>query len=177
MSEDIVYSWRGREDAESETAQIVGSHLMALAARLGRPFDAITPDDVIEDASKPDSPLRKYFEWDDKAAAVEYRRVQARFLLSSVRYRVEAGAPKRIGFVNVRVEGVGRAYVPYSLAEHSESLKRQAKEGALKGLRAWQTRYAELSDAAFYDLIGQAVGALEEELSAPVEAPQIEAAA
>lgn len=174
MSDELAFSWRGREDVDSETAQVVGAHLMRLASRLGRPFDAITTDDVVEDASSPESPLHKYFQWDDKMAAIEHRRSQARMLLGSIRYRVEPSEPRRIGFVNVRVEGVGRAYVPYSLAQHNDNLRRQARESALAGIKAWQHRYADLSDSAAYDLMGQAAAALEAELS---DVPQVQDAA
>lgn len=45
----------------------------------------ITPDAVLEDARNEDSPLHKYFEWDDTVAANAYRKDQARELIRSVR--------------------------------------------------------------------------------------------
>lgn len=44
----------------------------------------ITPEMVIEDAKKTNSPLHNYFEWDDSKAAREYRLQQARELIRSV---------------------------------------------------------------------------------------------
>lgn len=162
MSEEL-FSWRGSIE-EGESAQIVGDHLMSLASKIGRPFDAITADDVVEEARNPESPLHKYFQWDDKIAADNWRRAQARILLSSIRYRVVESEPKRIGFINVRVEGVGRAYVPMTLAEHNVKLVRQAKEGALHSLKAFQHRYSQLEGSAAYELVGQAVEAIAAEL-------------
>jgi hypothetical protein len=173
---DELYSWRGESLDDSDSARIVGEHLMALSAKLGRELGAITADDVVEDARNPSSPLHKYFQWDDKIAADNWRRAQARILLSSIRYRVSEGEPKKIGFINVRVDSVGRSYVPMNLAEHHAGLVRQAREGALHGLRAWQTRYGQLSGTIAYELIGQAADALAAELEAPPALPDSEAA-
>lgn len=167
---DEIFLWRG-DGETSETAQVVGEHVMALASRLGRPFDAITPDDVVEDARSPESPLHRYFQWDDRLAASSFRRAQARMLLSSIRYRVVEDEPRRIGFVNVRVEGVGRAYVPMTLAEHNDGLKKQALVSAVQGLRAWQHRCQQLQGTSAYALVGQAADAIEAELQ---EAAQTE---
>ena len=44
----------------------------------------LTPDALV-DANRPeDAPLHKDFEWDDKVAAEEYRRDQARYIIRSV---------------------------------------------------------------------------------------------
>lgn len=168
---DALFSWRGDDTPESEGAQKAGEAILSLARRLGRPFDAITPDDVVEEASSPESPLHKFFQWDDRLAAVSYRRAQARMLLSSLRYRVEASEPRRIGFVNVRVEGQGRVYVPMSLAEHNADLVKQAKSDALHGLQAWRHRYHQLGDHRAFVLVDEAIAAIEAEI---VEPPALE---
>lgn len=48
----------------------------------------ITPDAVVSDAANPESPLHKYFEWDDTEAARKYRIEQARTLIRSVRVEI-----------------------------------------------------------------------------------------
>jgi len=48
----------------------------------------LSPNDVVDDARSPDSPLHDYFEWDDTAAAEKYRKVQARQLIRSVKVEV-----------------------------------------------------------------------------------------
>jgi hypothetical protein len=45
----------------------------------------ITADAVLEDAKNEESPLHKYFEWDDSKAATMFRKDQARELIRSVR--------------------------------------------------------------------------------------------
>lgn len=60
-------------------------HLGSLArANNGR----ITPDDVVADARKKDSPLHDLFEWDVKKAAAHHWKETARSLIRSVEVRV-----------------------------------------------------------------------------------------
>ena len=49
----------------------------------------ITVDDVLDHASDETSPLHRHFEWDDSAAAREYRRWQARALIAKCRITME----------------------------------------------------------------------------------------
>lgn len=45
----------------------------------------LTPDDVVRDAKRKDSPLHTWFEWDTKKAAQAYWVEQARELITSIR--------------------------------------------------------------------------------------------
>jgi len=49
----------------------------------------ILPADVVQMASDPESPLHRYFEWDDSKAAHSYRLQQARDLIASLEITVE----------------------------------------------------------------------------------------
>jgi hypothetical protein len=49
----------------------------------------ITPDLVVEAARDPAHPAHDHFEWDDTAAAREYRLSQARHLISTLRVHLE----------------------------------------------------------------------------------------
>lgn len=55
--------------------------IAALEDRKGR----LQPDDVLEEAESPDSPLHSFFEWDDSAAARAFRLSQARVLITRVK--------------------------------------------------------------------------------------------
>lgn len=55
--------------------------IAALEDRKGR----LQPDDVLEEAESPDSPLHPFFEWDDSAAARAFRLSQARVLITRVK--------------------------------------------------------------------------------------------
>lgn len=50
----------------------------------------LTVDDVLEEAKNETSPLHKHFQWDDTAAANEYRRWQARALIAKCRIVTES---------------------------------------------------------------------------------------
>lgn len=52
---------------------------------LHRAKGSLSPDDVVEDARRKDSPLHDLFEWDTKKAALEHWREVARALIRSVR--------------------------------------------------------------------------------------------
>lgn len=69
------------------THEVAAALAVLAAANAGR----LTPDQVVEAASDPASPLHDQFEWDDSVAAVEYRRDQARTLIRSVNVKIEVG--------------------------------------------------------------------------------------
>ena len=48
----------------------------------------LTPKAVVDDARNKKSPLHGHFEWNDGTAAEKYREVQARRLISSVRFEI-----------------------------------------------------------------------------------------
>lgn len=60
----------------------------AIAALADANGGKITPDDVIEAARSPQSPLHGYFQWDVDKAAIAHWRATARHLIASVRYQI-----------------------------------------------------------------------------------------
>jgi hypothetical protein len=111
----------------------------------------LTPRMVVEAARPQTSRLHQYFEWDDQAAAEEYRLAQARHLVRSVTVRVvdrnnnERSLPK---FHNVHVQRVDnpllteRVYAPLSAVRRSEDLiaqvQRKVEEDLLSARRRWE---------------------------------------
>lgn len=82
----------------AEEKQAVVERLQQLADRnSGR----LTPDDVVADAKRKDSPLHAHFEWDVKKAAAAYWLDQARELITSVRVvvRTETQNVSVVGYV------------------------------------------------------------------------------
>ena len=77
----MVYQWKAGS-RKSGDATAVGQEL----ERLGEAIDAPI---VVEKARNKKSVLHSYFEWDDSAAAEEYRLVQARELIRSLVVVVE----------------------------------------------------------------------------------------
>ena len=165
MKAELQFAWRDSYHPTAN-AQPVGDALLALAEKTGRPFQGLTPDDVIEEARFPSSPLHNLFEWDDQQAAIMARRVAARLILNSIRIVVLSDGPKQIGFVNVTLENGGRCYVQTSVAAKHEELLKQMKEDALSGLRGWQNRYRELKELGkAHEFVDQAVLSLEADIT------------
>ena len=79
------------------------AHLRAIYERNGK---SLSPAVVLDAAKNEDSPLHKYFEWDDRKAAHLYRLTQAREIIGLC-VLVESGAreyayvPSRASFVAV----------------------------------------------------------------------------
>ena len=81
----------------------VASALNAIAAE--SPGNVLIPEKVVEHASDENSPLHKYFEWNDGKAAIEYRLAQAGALIRRIKItiiRPEAEDPKVIDMTVVR---------------------------------------------------------------------------
>lgn len=76
----MIYEWKQGARVGGLDAQKVGDRLQLISVQYG----AITPTLVVKEAKKRTSPLHAGFEWDDRAAAVEYRLVQARSVIRSV---------------------------------------------------------------------------------------------
>ena len=108
----------------------------------------LTPAAVVDDARPEDAPLHSRFEWDDSVAGEQYRMVQARQLIRSVRVTVQPqpeASPVQVRvFHNVADEDESRKYVPLRvLMEDPESAQRVLR-------RAWdewlqlKRKYADL---------------------------------
>jgi hypothetical protein len=65
-----------------KNADTIKAYLETIASAHG---DRLTPNDVLEDARRPESPLHEYFEWDESKAAQAHRLDQARTLIRSVK--------------------------------------------------------------------------------------------
>jgi hypothetical protein len=119
---------------------------------------------VIDDARPEEAPLHPAFEWDDGAAAEEYRRLQARNLINSLVVYVERGPkqePAEVrAFVNVTDHGGARFYTPILAAMSDADQRQQVIQQALAELRGWQRRYSRYEELARYT---RAIAAADEE--------------
>jgi len=76
--------------------------LVDLQQRLGR---GIVPEDVVNDAEDPKSPLHRYFDWDDASAAHTARCDKAAHLIRICKVNVRVSPSKTVevrAFINVR---------------------------------------------------------------------------
>lgn len=113
----------------------------------------LPPDQVVESARHPLSPLHDYFEWDDAKAGDAYRLQQARALIRSVRIEVRSGTstvvaplfvrnpdlpPKQQGYVTiarlVKSEDSARAAVLAEFGRVAAALERAKAVAAAVGL-------------------------------------------
>lgn len=100
---------------------------------------------IVELASKPRSPIHRYFEWDDTKAAQKYRLAQAgRMIRCLVVVVDEKPLPAA---VSVRVEKSSpKSYVSISRAIQSEDLMSQVLNEAIAALKGWEFRFRTLKE-------------------------------
>lgn len=104
-------------------------------------FGQITPEQVVEAAADPTSPLHRHFEWNDEIAAHGHRIDQARALLRSVRVQIgtiersvnvvryvhDSGAEKEQGYrslINVMQAGLAETTVDAEVARTTAIIAR-----------------------------------------------------
>jgi hypothetical protein len=125
----------------------VGTHL----EELRRQFKGeITPEDVLNDARNPNSPLHPFFEWDDNLAAEQFRLNQARALIRSVvavYTRPDLPAVRARAYSHVAERGAPH-YRETSHALSQEKTRRLVLNRAWNELQAWKERYRHLSEFA-----------------------------
>jgi hypothetical protein len=81
MKVNVSMVFKFRESAGlAGDPQKVGETLHKIRERNG----TLTPMNVVDSARSAKSPLHRYFEWDDKKAAEEHRKGQARYLIACV---------------------------------------------------------------------------------------------
>lgn len=136
-------------------AGAVGLHLELLRAE-GK--GELTPEDVLADAKHDNSPLHSYFEWDDGAAAEQYRLQQARGLIRAVvavYTHEDKPATRTKAYVHISDPGAPH----YREASHAMSHSRTRKmvlERAWKELQAWRQRYKDLKEfAELFDIMDE----------------------
>jgi hypothetical protein len=107
----------------------------------------ISPDEVVEDACDPSSPLHDEFEWNDAEAAHQYRLDQARYILRAfVSTWVEAGVEiEATSYVSL-VEDVETPYREVRRVLSNKELRAQMQAQALKELREWRNRYTHIKE-------------------------------
>lgn len=127
-------------------ADVIGPALQELAQK-----GAVTGQDVVDLARSDNSPLHRYFEWDDKKAANMYRVDQARHMLRSIKVKYEeAGAEKvtrafQISQPQKDRDGL-RGYRSFSVLHGDRAVAVHMMRNALKELVHWRQRYESQQD-------------------------------
>ena len=129
------------------TNQVVIRELNRLAAENG---GVLKPERVVASASANESPLHKYFEWDDTKAAAEHRIQQARELIRVVvQYQ---GPPSesvltRV-FVSLTTDRRDGGYRVMTDVMSDEVMRARLLRDALEEMRRFETKYAKLKELA-----------------------------
>lgn len=143
------YAWHNSPwgASGSVSPQTVGERLEFLAAVNNGELRTLA---VVEDARPEAAPLHNLFEWDDDVAATEFRKVQARSVISAVRVVYDSGvdAPEQhqLAYVNVQNQDGDRVYVPATVVAANQDYYEYAVSDAMKALGAWERRYAQIAE-------------------------------
>lgn len=92
------YSWNLKGLANGVNPSVAADELKRIKDVYGK----VTPDIIVKESEKNDSPLHPIFEWSDKKAAYHYRLQQARTMLNNLQVKViSSGEEKRISAYEV----------------------------------------------------------------------------
>lgn len=140
----MIYQWKkGAHSPVSLKAQDVGERLERLRSK-----GELTAEVVVEDARPPESVLHPAFEWDDRAAAEEYRREQARLLIRSIVVPISDESEQTVRAFVVVTELGEDSYEAIHLVMENAQLRAQVLTRAMREFKAWQTRYQDFAELA-----------------------------
>lgn len=134
-------------------ANMVGRHIEMLREKFK---GELTPQDILDDARHDNSPLHSFFEWDDGAAAEQYRLQQARGLIRAVvavYVREDKPAVRTKAYVHIN-EPSAPHYREATHAMSQQKTRKMVLDRALNELKAWKARYRDLEEfASLIDII------------------------
>lgn len=134
----------------NEQKELARQALQAIADRNG---GQITPEQVIQAAKDPDSPLHSFFTWDVDAAAHAHWLTQARSLIRSVKIKIrtETKTVTAVGFVRDPSKEASEAgYVSVRSIRNDEDRKRDAMIAEFKRIASAIERARSL--AAYFGM-------------------------
>jgi len=142
----MIYKWKEGFRHPKLSAQDVGERIENLRETKG---GFVKPEDVLEDARSPESPLHVAFEWDNSIAAEAYRREQARKLIQNVTVKIEMGDKVQTYRAFVSISGKDENnYTGTVSAMSDEEMRKQILMKAWNDLQNWRKKYADLKELA-----------------------------
>lgn len=124
---------------------------------LAKKHGSITAEIVLSEAKKKTSPLHTHFQWDDTAAAREYRLIQAAALIRKIKveYTVSENHTVRVrAFHNVSdlpEEGENQEkgfFVALETALSVESYREQLLANCKRDMQAFKSKYSALAEVS-----------------------------
>lgn len=111
----------------------------------------LTPDDVVEEASSPKSPLHQFFEWDNTVAAYKYRLEQARELIKTVTVVVHVSHSEtvKVPFYmrDAQKPAKVQGYVSMDELRNDPEAAKASLEYALAGIESMLSNAERIADA------------------------------
>lgn len=146
-SKSTKYTWRDGARFKTD-AQVAGDELEAIRQRNdGR----LTPEAIVRESEPSDAPLHAEFEWDNAAAAHQFRLGQGRFIARSVRVVVDDDASHGVEVHSIRAfprvrqgDDEQATYTHVSVVLASKELRQQVHDTALREMVAWRKRYQDI---------------------------------
>ena len=135
-----TYEWAAGYHARVE-AEKAGRALARLAKN-----GELTAEKVVRSAQSERSPLHPAFEWDDTAAAHEFRLTQARALTRHLRIVTDANPAPERAYFHVCISGGTDAYVTSARVLSEPELYEALKRDALAALNAARLRFHEIKE-------------------------------
>lgn len=131
----------------TEQREAIRERLEVLAEEAG---GELTPNRVVEDAKDPESPLHRWFDWDDSEAAIKHRLSQARQLIRSIRVEIRTHKTvlSSVAYIrNPKSEGRDQGYVSVKTLRADEEAAREALHAEFARIGALLQRARELAVA------------------------------
>lgn len=153
-AEPVFKAVKGARISQKE-AQRVGPELFRLARQ-----GVLTAEAVVEAARNRRSVLHRYIEWDDEAAAYEFRLVQARTLIRSIAIEVKNERGQTVpvrGLFDVTLEDRTRGYMTTPAIMAVPYLRDQVEDRARTEMESWIARYRAIASLAEASRVAQEV--------------------
>ena len=112
------------------------------------PEGVATPEAIIEDARKKNSPLHRYYEWDVDVAFEQYLLDRTRQIVTAIRYTVHYNQQtvKVRGFENIVTREGVRGYKSVESIKSDDFYRKQTIEEALATIARFEQKYRDLME-------------------------------
>jgi len=139
-----IYKAKKGASFGDKDAQIIGKQINKIIEK--NKLKEISSKELLEDAKNTESPIHKYFDWNDTKAAEKYRLYQARLIINHVEITITTPSQQEIpvrAFLNIKNkdDNFKRVYVTIEKALSEEDLRIQILKQALYEIENWQQKY------------------------------------
>ena len=137
-----VYKFREGHSVKGVAAQDVGLELEAIRTRHG----SLTPQSVVKEARREESPLHSCFTWNNDEASEQYRLHEARRLIVSIRIVNGPASPVVPVYVSITTPEKSREYRPTTEVMSDEKIKERFMDELRRFIETLERKYKGLRD-------------------------------